>query len=197
VGLAQHLGVGRVADDDRGLQPPGSGDERVVGAAFENHHLFALAQQFLDDAETDVSQAADDEVTALGDATDFERAAEVGPDQIVGEQGGEGGGERGADQTQSADERLLPGARVDVVAAHVGPGGEQADGPVEGVDKRVVLHAQMEHQHADEDDAKEQAGANLHRHLDRAEDAREHPQEPLRQAGPQQFGQRHVLPLGQ
>jgi hypothetical protein len=106
--LSEHLAHGGVAVDHRHAEPPRRGDESAVARQLQHHDPLAAAEEFFHDAEADVAQPADDDVPALGDAAHLQGAAEARAQQVVGHDGRERGGQRGAQQPQHRHQQLEP-----------------------------------------------------------------------------------------
>src|SRR5262249_52772293 len=154
-------------DDDRDARAARRRNEGVVALPLDGDDALALVDQLFDDAKTDIAESADDDVSALRDAPDLERAAELGADEVVGKDGGERRHQGHAEQAQGADVGFLPATGGQLVAtAHLRTRRDQADGAIERIDRRVLLHAVMEDEHADDDDGEQDARADLDRQID-------------------------------
>src|SRR5438132_14266564 len=128
--LSQYGHYRRVADYHRHAQAPGRGQKAAITPLLDHHHALFIFQQVFNDAEADVTQPTYHDVSGVGDAADFQGAAQARPQEIIGNYGRENGRQGGAYDAEAADKHFLP-ATLRLV--HVRARGDHAHRPVQAV----------------------------------------------------------------
>src|SRR5207302_6050908 len=113
----------------------------------------------------DVTQPTYHDVSGVGDAADFQGAAQARPQEIIGNYGRENGRQGGAYDAEAADKHFLPAT---LWLVHVRARGDHAHRPVQAVAYTLIRseNPQVINQRARDHDAQQSGCAHFDREID-------------------------------